>query len=80
MKKTLWIIIGILLVLVVGAAALLSVDFNRLGKQAYYAEITKSDHITEDKDASGVVYKTYHYKLPAYDKNGNKKNAHFHCF
>lgn len=77
MKKALWIIIGILLVLVVGAAVLLSVDFNRLGKQAYYTEITKSDHITEDKDASGVVYKTYHYELPAYDKNGTKKMLTF---
>lgn len=74
MKKILISFLIIVTILIVGVIFLSTVDFNRIGKQTYYTEITTTTNkITKEKDSSGNIYKTYHYKLASYDKNGTQK-------
>ncbi|WP_413375917.1 YxeA family protein [Alkalihalobacillus sp. 1P02AB] len=77
MKK----LMGILLIgagLFVGIILVLAnVDFNRLGKENAYVQITTADSVEETKLDSGEIMKHYLYKLPAYNEKGEMIEVEF---
>lgn len=68
--------IAMLVILIVFASILTGCNFNRMGKDIYYVQITmdgQKEETTTDKD----TFTTYKYALPAYDEEGNEKTMEF---
>ncbi|MBM7645952.1 uncharacterized protein (TIGR01655 family) [Scopulibacillus daqui] len=64
--------IPILAIALVFTVLLTGCNFNRLGADQYYVQIKGKGHKVTD---SGFT--RYEYRLPAYDKDGNKKQLEF---
>ncbi|GLC90158.1 YxeA family protein [Lysinibacillus piscis] len=77
MKKVFIGIGALLVVLVAGLVVLMTVDFNRLNKDAYYVQITADGKVKEDKADNGEIFKTYWYELEAYNENAEEKALTF---
>lgn len=69
-------VIGIVAVFIIGFAVL-SVDFNRLNKEAYYVQITEDGVLETTKLESGEIMKLYEYKMNAINKDGENKELEF---
>ncbi|MBE1555229.1 YxeA family protein [Sporosarcina limicola] len=54
-----------------------NVNLNRLGAVSHYVQITESGTKIEDTISTGEVIVRYEYTLPAYNKEGNKKELTF---
>ena len=77
MKKGFAIIgIGFLLV-AIAVAVLLSVDFNRFGKETVFYKIETYETINETKLDSGEVMNRYVYTGTAYDEEGTPVEVEF---
>lgn len=77
MKKFL-LTIAILFVVCLGALyALMTIDFNRMGADHYYVQITQDGEVSETRTGNGKVYKDYNYTLPAYNKDGKERELEF---
>lgn len=77
MKK---VFIGLtaLVVLVIAALVILAtVDFNRLGKDSVYVQITEDGEIEKFTTSNGEVMAMYWYKQPAYKENGEAVDVQF---
>jgi len=77
MKKLIGLIAAIAVILVGGLLVLQNVNFNRLGAEQYYTQITGPGKILEDKDDKGVKYVSYEYNLPAFDNDGSETTVTF---
>lgn len=77
MKKVYLGIGALFLLFVAGLVVLMTVDFNRLNKEAYYVQITTDGDVEEIKLNSGEIMKMYWYELPAYDENGKEQTLKF---
>jgi len=77
MKKVFLGIGALFLLFVAGLVVLITVDFNRLNKEAYYVHITTDGEIEEYKLDSGEIMKMYWYEIPAYDENGKEQTLKF---
>lgn len=76
--KKLFGFIGILvLLLVVGAVLLTTVDFNRMGKNNVYVEVIEPTEIQEDKLDTGEVMTSYLYKQTAFNEKGEAIEVEF---
>lgn len=76
--KKLFGIIGILvLLLVVGAVLLTTVDFNRMGKNNVHVEVIEPTEIQEDKLDTGEVMTSYLYKQTAFNEKGEAIEVEF---
>lgn len=72
MKKLIGFIVAIVII-VGGLVILQNVNFNRVGAEQYYTQITGEGTMLKDKDDNGKTYVSYEYKLPAFDKDGKAK-------
>lgn len=77
MKKVFLGIGALFLLFVAGLVALMTVDFNRLNKEAYYVHINTDGDVEEYKLDNGEIMKMYWYELPAYDENGKEQTLKF---
>ena len=69
--------IALFSILVVFASLLVGCDLNRMGKDEYYVQI-KADGIEKNEKADGgQPFKSFEYKLPAFDKEGKEKELEF---
>lgn len=76
--KKIFIMCGILIVLVIGALAVLAtMDFNRLGKDNLYVQITADGDEERYVTSNGVVNYTYWYTQTAYDEEGKEVDVKF---
>lgn len=66
-----------LIVFVAALVALMTVDFNRINKDAYYVQVTTDGEVEEYKLSTGEIAKTYWYELPSYDDSGKEKTLKF---
>lgn len=53
-----------------------NVNLNRLGTDVYYTQVQGQGEKLEN-NASGEIYVTYEYELPAFDINGQQKTLKF---
>lgn len=77
MKKVFLGIGALFILFVAGLVVLMTVDFNRLNKEAYYVHITTDGEVEEFKANNGEIWKSYWYEVPAYDKNGDEQTLKF---
>ncbi|MFJ8520408.1 YxeA family protein [Lysinibacillus xylanilyticus] len=77
MKKVFLGIGALFLLFVAGLVVLMTVDFNRLNKEAYYVHITTDGKVEEFKASNGEIWKSYWYEIPAYDENGKELTLKF---
>lgn len=76
--KKLFITLGALIAVLIAALVVLaSVDFNRMGKDNVYVQITTDGEIETYTDNKGAVYKTYWYELSAYTAEGEEQPVKF---
>ncbi|GAB2565460.1 YxeA family protein [Gracilibacillus alcaliphilus] len=74
MKK----IFVIILVLIVGAViVLMTVDFNRLGKDSVYIEVIDPTDIEEEKLDNGEIMTRYWYQQTAFNEEGESVEIEF---
>lgn len=71
MYKFIGVTAGIFTLLVGGMIVLATVDFNRLGKEHLYVQISADSEIEETRLDSGQIATRYWYELPAFDEEGN---------
>ncbi|MBO0994412.1 YxeA family protein [Bacillus sp. SD088] len=76
MKKIITVI-GVLVLLVGAAVVLLTVDFNRLGKEHVYVEVIEPTDIAEDKLDNGDIMTRYWYNQTAYNEKGKAVTVEF---
>ena len=77
MKKGL-ILAGVIAVLLVGAVFVLAtVDFNRMGKDHAYYQISTAHSVEETKLDAGEIMKRYLYTGPAYKESGEEIKIEF---
>jgi len=69
--------IALFSILVVFASLLVGCDLNRMGKDEYYVQITVDGTEKTGKADDGRTYKSFEYKLPAFDKEGKEKEMEF---
>jgi len=69
--------IALFSILVVFATMLVGCDLNRMGKDEYYVQITVDGKEEVSKSDSGEKFKSFKYKLPAFDKEGKEKEMEF---
>ncbi|MEK4427172.1 YxeA family protein [Solibacillus sp. FSL K6-1523] len=72
MKKVYTGIGATLLLFVAALVALITVDFNRINKDAYYVQIATDGEVEEYKLNTGEIAHTYWYELPSYDESGKE--------
>lgn len=77
MRTLLGIIVALLVIIVGSLAVFRFVDFNQMGAEKYYVQITGDGRVEEHKLDTGEIVKTYWYSLPAYDVNGLEKTFDF---
>lgn len=76
--KKLFIVLGTIVgLLIVGLVVLSQVDFNRLGKENVYVQITADGELEETRLDSGEVMKRYLYNLEAYNEKGEPVQVEF---
>ncbi|EJR80279.1 YxeA family protein [Bacillus cereus group sp. MYBK249-1] len=66
-------------ILVVFATMLVGCDLNRMGKDEYYVQITVDGTEKNKKFDDGEPFKSFEYKLPAFNKDGNEKEMEFNA-
>ncbi|MCM3110632.1 YxeA family protein [Lederbergia lenta] len=77
MKKG-FIIMGIIVVLLIGAVLVLGkIDFNRMGKANAYYHVDIPASVEESKLDSGEIIKRYLYTGAAYKENGEEIKVEF---
>lgn len=69
--------IALFSILVVFASLLVGCDLNRMGKDEYYVQITVDGTEKNGKADNGQPFKSFEYKLPAFDKEGKEKEIEF---
>ena len=69
--------IALFSILVVFASLLVGCDLNRMGKDEYYVQITTDGIEKNEKADGGQPFKSFEYKLPAFDKEGKEKELEF---
>lgn len=72
MKKVYIGISAALILFVAALVVLVTVDFNRINKDAYYVQITTDGEVEEYKLNTGEIAQTYWYELPSYDESGKR--------
>lgn len=78
MKKLLIISITVGVIIFGGLFVLQNVNLNRIGTDEYYTQIEGPGKKIEEEDENGKKFiLLYEYKLPAYDKDGQKKTLTF---
>lgn len=77
MKKAFLGIGALLMLFIAGLIILMTVDFNRLNKDAYYVQITVDGEAEEYKADNGEIFTTYWYESPAYNDKGEEKTLKF---
>ncbi|MER2190819.1 MAG: YxeA family protein [Solibacillus sp.] len=76
--KKLFITLGALVAILIAALVVFAtVDFNRMGKDHVYVQITTDGEVETYTDNNGAVYKTYWYELPAYTADGEEQTVKF---
>ncbi|GIN73420.1 hypothetical protein J14TS2_38950 [Bacillus sp. J14TS2] len=76
MKKIVTLI-SVLVLLVGAVVVLLTVDFNRLGKERVYVEVIEPTDIAEDKLDNGEIMTRYWYNQTAYNEKGKAVTVEF---
>ena len=69
--------IAMLVILVVFASILAGCNFQRMGKDIYYVQITMDGQKEETTDDKDNPFTTYKYSLPAFDEEGTEKKMEF---
>lgn len=77
MKKITALMIGIAVLFAAAAVVLMTVDFNRAGKDNVYVQVGEPTSTEEDKLDTGEIMKTYGYEQPAYTENGEEIQVKF---
>ncbi|MGX8792531.1 YxeA family protein [Oceanobacillus oncorhynchi] len=77
MKKIMALVIGVVVLFVAAVVVLMTVDFNRTGKDNAYVQIDESAYTEEDKLDNGEVMKTYWYEQSAYTEDGEEIQVEF---
>lgn len=77
MKKTKAIIGGVLIVFIVAIVILMTMDFNRFGKENVYVQLTAEPKVEEETLDTGEVMKRYWYEIPAYNEDGEEIEVEF---
>ncbi|WP_078378484.1 YxeA family protein [Sutcliffiella halmapala] len=77
MKKFFILISSAAVLLVAAITILATVDFNRLGKDNAYVQITTEGSVEETKLDSGEILTRYWYTLPAYNEDGSIVEVEF---
>lgn len=77
MKKLLIAVGFVFVLLVAGLVVLATMDFNRLGKDHYYVQITTDGERERFVASDGAVYESYWYTLPAYNEKGEEQIVKF---
>ncbi|KYG89234.1 YxeA family protein [Metasolibacillus sp. FSL H7-0170] len=77
MKKVFIALASLIIVVIAGLVVIATVDFNRLGKEAVYVQITGDGEVEKFTTASGEVMATYWYKQAAYKENGGVVEVEF---
>lgn len=76
--KKLFILLGALVAFMIAALVVLAtVDFNRIGKDNAYVQITMDGEVETFKTGDGAIYETYWYELPAYTAEGEQLTLKF---
>ncbi|MCJ7841900.1 YxeA family protein [Lederbergia sp. NSJ-179] len=73
-------VIGVLALFVGAVVVLLTVDFNRFGKDHVYVEVIEPTDITEDKLDNGEIMTRYWYNQTAYNEKGKAVTVEFSAF
>ncbi|MFD1064698.1 YxeA family protein [Oceanobacillus locisalsi] len=76
MKKFIFILFGVVL-FVAAIVVLLTVDFNRAGKDNVYIQVDEPASTEEDKLDTGEIATTYWYEQPAYTEDGDEIEVTF---
>lgn len=77
MKKLLIAAGAVFAIFLAAIIVLMSVDFNRMGKENVYVQITTDGQVEETKLDSGEVMKRYWYNQPAFDEDGESIAVEF---
>ncbi|WP_040978037.1 YxeA family protein [Oceanobacillus jeddahense] len=77
MKKIIALVISVVVLFVAAVVVLMTVDFNRAGKDNVYVQIDESAYTEEEKLDNGEVMKTYWYEQPAYTEDGEEIHVEF---
>ncbi|WP_239254923.1 YxeA family protein [Listeria ilorinensis] len=78
MKKAFFIIISVILALgILAILALRFINFNQIGADSYYVQITQNGDKQTEYSEDGSDISRYNYKLTGYDENGKAKKLSF---
>lgn len=77
MKKIIALMISVVVLFVAAVVVLMTVDFNRVGKDNVYVQIDEPTSNEEDKLDTGEVMTTYWYEQPAYTEDGEEIEVEF---
>lgn len=77
MKKIIALVIGVVILFVAAVVVLMTVDFNRAGKDNVYVQVGELASTDEDKLDTGEVMSTYWYEQPAYTEAGEEIQVKF---
>ncbi|WP_130859175.1 YxeA family protein [Gracilibacillus phocaeensis] len=71
--------IGAVIILLVVAAVvvLMTVDFNRFGKDNVYVEVAEPTEVEEDRLDNGEIMERYRYQQTAFDEQGEAVEVEF---
>ncbi|GIO22112.1 YxeA family protein [Oceanobacillus sp. J11TS1] len=77
MKKIMILMTGVVILFVAAVVVLMTVDFNRAGKDHVYVQVGEPENIEEDKLDTGEIITTYWYEQPAYTEDGEEIQVKF---
>ncbi|MEK4298574.1 YxeA family protein [Oceanobacillus sp. FSL W8-0428] len=77
MKKIVALVVGVVVLFVAAVVVLMTVDFNRAGKDNVYVQVGEPVSAEEDKLDTGEIMNTYWYEQPAYTENGEEIQVRF---
>ncbi|GAF11686.1 hypothetical protein JCM19046_2649 [Bacillus sp. JCM 19046] len=70
MKKTIGLVLALIILFTGALVAFATIDFNRLGKENRYVQISEPVEVEETRLDSGEIVHRYWYELPAVDEEG----------
>ncbi|WP_080872095.1 YxeA family protein [Oceanobacillus timonensis] len=77
MKKLFFVMIGVVVLFAAAVVVLMTVDFNRAGKDNVYIQVDEPASTEEDKMDTGEIATTYWYEQPAYTEDGEEIEVTF---
>ncbi|GAF64440.1 hypothetical protein BTS2_1333 [Bacillus sp. TS-2] len=77
MKKLAILLMVVVFLFIGGVVVLATVDFNRLGKDNVYVQVTEPTNVEETVLESGEVMQRFWYETFAYDESGERVEVEF---